>query len=470
MAPVLTGFDTAPAGSHAAWRRCVLLLTWIYCLSWAFDFRGEQGGTAFQMLTFAVTAATGMLTAFVGWKVLFKKPLGWLILLWSVFLVSTAVVAVVQHVAMGNYVRTIIPWFLVLTSMAVCQVASGFGLSLRQVLLPMLLACAFNVVWRAFYALGVAGVDIERVRVEMLSQSLPLLMAFMTCGLVLQRKWPVWPVLLGGLGIASYVYSVTRSAVFIVGAAFLGAIIGMIVCRRLRPVEPGFAALKLKHFGASLAALAGIGMLLVAGNPQIVSRWEERLFHSVGSESSSMDPSALTRLAETDAFIKILDGDPLNYSIGMGIGQKYYWDEAYGPELCAYTYGSEDIYRADFREIWFPGHAIWTYAIFSGGFLSLAFHAAFFALATGIAWKAGKRATAVNAVPLHLAWLPFAGMLAFLSASLTFNPFIERAAGLVLGFIAALPQFIMRDAAQFAAARRYAVKMLAAFLPHGTPA
>lgn len=450
-------------------RRLVLLLTWVYCLSWSLDYRGEQGGSAFQMLSFAVTSGTGVLTAFIGWKVLFKRPLGWLILVWSIFLLSSAVVAQVQHVVMGNYIRTIIPWFLVLTSMAVCQVASGFGLSFKQVLLPMLVACVINVTWRAVYALGISGVDIERVRVEMLSQCLPLLMALLACGLVLQRTRPLLPVLLGGLGIASYVYSVTRSAVFIIGAALLGALIGLIVSRRHGALGRGFGALKLRHLAGSAGLLTVVFGLFIAASPQVIGRWEERLFHSVGSEYTSMDPSALTRLAETEAFIKILDGDPLNYTFGMGIGQKYYWDERYAVEL-AYTYGNVDIFRADFREIWFPGHAIWTYAIFSGGFVGLGFHVIFFVLATGVAWRAGKRAAVTGAVPLHLAWLPFAGMLAFLSASLTFNPFIERAAGLVLGFIAALPQFIMRDAAHYAVVRQRAVKVLAALLPHKFPA
>lgn len=464
-----TGHQTS--SDHHTSRRIVLVLTWIYCLSWALDFRGEAGGgTALQMLTFAVTAGTGFLMALLGWRVLFQRPLGWLILLWSVFLASTAVVAQVQHVVMGNYIRTIIPWMLVLTSMVVCQVASGFGLSLRQVLLPMLVACAVNVVWRAFYALVLSGVDPERVRVEMLSQCLPLLMAFLACGLFLQRSWPVWPVILGGLGIASYAYSVTRSAVFIIGAAMLGAVIAIQVIRRSGRMPAGFGSMKMRHLGVSLGALVVFFGLFAAANPHVIGRWDERLFHAVGSDSSSMDPSALTRLAETDAFVKILDDDPLNYAIGMGIGQNYYWDEAYAPELCAYTYGSQDIFRADFREIWFPGHAIWTYAIFSGGFVSLAVHTAFFALAIVFAWQAGRRATLTGAVPLHLGWLPFAGMLAFLAASLTFNPFIERAAGLVLGFIAALPQFIMRDAAQYAAIRQRAVKVLAALLPQRSPA
>ena len=449
--------------------RLMLVLTWIYCLSWSLDFRGEQGGTAFQMLTFAVTASTGVLVAFLGWRVLFKRPLGWLILLWAFFLVTSVAVALIQHVAMGNYVRTIIPWFLVLTSMTVCQVASGFGLTLRQVMLPMLIACAVNVVWRAVYSIGVAGVDIEMVRVQMLSQCLPLLMAYLSCGLLLQRTRPLWPVLLGGLGIASYVYSVTRSAVFIIGAALLGALIGLWVSRRSGTLPRGFGSLKLRHLAGSMALLAGVFAIFIALNPAVIGRWEERLFHSVGSEYTSMDPSALTRLAETEAFIKILGGDPLNYAFGMGIGQKYYWDESYAVEL-AYTYGNVDIFRADFREIWFPGHAIWTYAIFSGGIVGLVFHVLFFAIALGIAWRAGRRASLTGAVPLHLGWLPFSGMVAFLSASLTFNPFIERAAGLVLGFIAALPQFIMRDAAQMAAVRQRAVKILAALLPTGTPA
>jgi len=461
---------TGHSAAQVTSRRFVLLLTWIYCLSWALDFRGEQGGTALQMLTFAVTAGTGMLMAFIGWRVLFLRPLGWLILIWSLFLASTVVVAQVQHVVIGNYVRTIIPWFLVLTSMIVCQVASGFGISLRQVLLPMLLACAFNVLWRAFYALVLSGVSAEIVRVEMLSQCLPLLMAFLMCGLFLQRTWPLWPVVLGGLGIASYAYSVTRSAVFIIGAAAAGALIGAWFSRRSGTLPAGFGDRKLMHIAVSCGALSIAFGLFLAANPHVISRWDERLFHAVGSESSSMDPSALTRLAETDAFIKILDDDPLNYTFGMGIGQKYYWDEAYAPELCAYTYGNQDIFRADFREIWFPGHAIWTYAVFSGGFVSLAMHCAFFLIAVVIAWQAGRRATRTGAVPLHLGWLPFAGMLAFLAASLTFNPFIERAAGLVLGFIAALPQFILRDALQHAAARQRAMKVLTALLPHGSPA
>jgi hypothetical protein len=446
-------------------RRLVLLLTWIYCLSWAADFRGsEQGGSVFQFLTFTITAGSGMIMAVLGWRVLFRRPLGWLVLLWSVFLASTAAVAVVQHVVPGNYLRTILPWVLVLTSMVVCQVAAGFGLTLRQVLLPMLIACAINVLWRAFYALAISGIDPELVRVEMLSQCLPLLMALLMCGLFLQRTWPVWPVILGGLGIASYLFSVTRSAVFIIGAAGIAALAALIVSKKTCRLEPGFISAKIRHLMAGLVVLAAALAVTGLTAPFVFERWYERVFNPVGSEYTSMDPSTLTRLAETEAFIEILDGDPVNYTFGMGIGQNYYWDEKYAVEL-AYTYGNVDTFRSDIRDVWFPGHAIWTYAVFSGGFFSLACHVLFFALATVIAWKAGMKAARNGAVPMHLAWLPFCGILAFISASLTFNPFIERAAGLVLGFIVALPQFLMRDAVKLSAAKRHLARVLAVTFP-----
>jgi hypothetical protein len=237
-------------------------------------------------------------------------------------------------------------------------------------------------------------------------------------------------------------------------------VLALIASRRTGKLERGFMAGKVRHLVAGLTVLVAALMISGVFAPFVFQRWYERIFTPVGSEYTSLDPSTLTRMAETEAFIAILDKDPLNYTFGMGIGQNYYWDERYAVEL-AYTYGNVDVFRSEVREIWFPGHAIWTYAVFSGGFFSLVCHVLFFALATGIAWKAGMRAARSGSVPLHLAWLPFCSVLAFISASLTFNPFIERAAGLVLGFIVALPQFIMRDTVKFAAAKQQLARVLA---------
>ena len=67
--------------------------------------------------------------------------------------------------------------------------------------------------------------------------------------------------------------------------------------------------------------------------PFVFERWSERLFNPVGGEQSSADPSALTRFAETKAFITLLNAEPATYLYGRGLGATYYWDESYMPEL-----------------------------------------------------------------------------------------------------------------------------------------
>ena len=426
----------------------VRVLVWVYGLSWIGDFRGtEQGGSAFQFLTFAVTVGTAFLLMFLGARSLFRKPLGWLILMWGIFLASTFVVAVINGISMNIFIRGISSWLLVFTSMCVCQVASGFGLHWREALFPMLISSAGNVILRAFYALKIAGIDPERVRVEMLSQSLPLLMALMVCGILLSRKLPVWPMTLGALGLTSYIFSITRSAVFVIGAAGLGAVLALIKSTRMKITPPGFKAAKIRHIMSGAGGIALTLILLGVVAPFVYERWIERLTHPVGSDYSTIDPSTLTRLAENKVFLRILQEHPVNFLFGMGIGGEYWWDESFAPEL-SYTYGNVDIFRSEYRSITFPGHTIWTYSIFSGGFFGLAVHMAFFTMVVRNAWRAGCTLHRTPHIPLEIGWLAFAGALAFLSASFTFNPFIERSAGIVLGFLAGFPQFIFREAAR----------------------
>jgi hypothetical protein len=344
--------------------------------------------------------------------------------------------------------------------MVVCQVASGFGLSWRHALYPFLISSAFNVVWRAVYALAIAGIDPERVRVEMLSQSLPLLMAFMICGLVLQRSLPVLPLALGGLGVASYVFSITRSAVFVIGAAGIGALLGLWKSRRMGLIARDFSMIKMRHAMAGAGALLGALLFMGVAAPFVFERWAERLFNPVGADRTSMDPSTLTRLAETKDFLRQLNEDPLNYLFGMGIGHAYGWDESYATEL-SYTFGNIDIFRSEYGNLTFPGHAIWTYALYSGGIIGLVAHFGFFVILVRLCWRAGGKLRQATNIPLPIGWIPFAGILAYLSASLTFNPFIERAAGIVLGFMAGFPQFIYRDALRMEAWRAATRKLSA---------
>ncbi len=424
------------------------LCVWLYCLSWAFDYRAAEGsgGSPLQYVFFALTLASAAGAVLLGFRRLFALPMGWITLGWAFYMGSSLAVALVNHVEFGWYFRNAIPPLLLLTSLCVTQVAAANGLSWKDVLWPMLIAGVVNVFWRIFYALFMAGIPIEKVRVELLSPCLPFLMGYLFCGLALSRRVP-WPALaVGAIGTLSYVLSVTRSAVFILGAAGIGAVIALWLARRSGLLVPGFGNRKLLHGMAVAGLLVLTAGVTAVAFPFVIERWTERLFNPVGAESSSADPSALTRYAETKAFADLLNAEPLTWIYGKGLGAPYYWDESYAVELAQYTYGNEDEFRGYTSDIRFPGHSIWTYAIFSGGILGAVCYLGLFAAGLVMTLHSTRMLRAARDYPLEVAFLPFIALMAFLSQSLTFNPFIERAGGLVLGIVIGFPQFLYHHA------------------------
>ena len=424
------------------------IAVWVYCLSWAFDYRAaaDSGGSPVQYVFFAITLASAVVVVLLGFRRLFALPLGWITLGWMAYMASTPVVALLNHVELAWYLRNAIPPLLLLTSLCVTQVAAASGLHWRDVLWPMLIASVVNVLWRIFYALFVAGIPIEMVRVELLSPCLPFLMGYLLCGLALSRRVPWLAILVGAVGTLSYVLSVTRSAVLILGAAGSGAIVALWLARREGALPKGFGQLKLAHLLVMIGLLIGTAGVTVVGFPLVIERWTERLFNTAGGESSSADPSALTRYAETRAFYDLLNQDPMTWIYGRGLGAPYYWDESYAVELAQYTYGNEDLFRSESRDIRFPGHSIWTYAVFSGGVIGGVFYLGLFGLAVWISLHSTRALRRVPDYPVEIAFMPFIALMAFLSQSLTFIPFIERCGGLVLGIVIGFPQFLYHHA------------------------
>ena len=423
------------------------IFVWLYCLSWAFDYRGEEdGGNLVQYAFFAITVGAAGVVMLLGGRSLFVRPAGWLIVGWGIYLASTFLVARVNDVEMGWYLRNLIQPLLLMLSMCVTQIAAGQGLSYKDVLHPMLIAGFTNVLWRAAYILVIRGTSLEMVRVEMLSQCLPMLLAFMFCALALRMKWSLLPLLIGFTGIASYVVSITRSAIVIIVVEMLFCGLALWRARQLGVLPGGFRERKTRHLFTGVAAVVAVVALAGVAAPFVFERWSERLFNPVGGEQSSADPSALTRFAETKAFVTLLNQEPATYLYGRGLGFTYYWDESFIPELAQYTYGNEDEFRSYCAGVNFPGHSIWTYAMFSGGAIGLCFYLGLFLFGTGWAYRSVRHLPQVPEYPLDIAFLPFVSLIGFLSLSLTFNPFIERASAITIGVMLTFPQFLIMAA------------------------
>ena len=69
-----------------------------------------------------------------------------------------------------------------------------------------------------------------------------------------------------------------------------------------------------------------------------------------------------------------------------------------------------------------------------------------FLVGTYWAYRSVRHLVAVPEYPLEIAFLPCISLVGFLSLSLTFNPFIERASAITIGVMLAFPQFLIMAA------------------------
>ena len=450
-------------------RPLLRLMIWVYGLAWAFDYRAvESGGSAVQFLFFGVSLASAAVVAAVARERLFVRPVGWISLLWLGYLVSTFVVALVNRVPMAYYLRNMSAPVLVQSSLFVTLAAAAYGFRLREVVLPLLIAGVVNSFWKIVYALLIAKIPLETVRIELLSMSQPFLLGYAMLAVALRPKLPWGAIMIGAIAVLAYVLSVTRSAIFIVAAAGAGCVYAVMQAKRCGVLPTGYGRAKLAHLGAGASLLVVAAVLAWMVSPTVYDRWVDRLFYTPGGEQTELDPSTLTRLAEIKSFHDIMAEEPLTMLYGCGMGHPYYWDESFMPEL-AYTYYIPT-FRHEVNEVWFPGHSIWTYAWFTGGVIGVAVYVGLFA---GAVWVAVRSARLLRHAPdygAEAAYLPLVGILSYLSLSLTFNVFTERSGGIVLGIMIGLPQFLCMEVWRREQGRRSLPAVVPGTARQGAPA
>lgn len=433
---------TVPQAPAAVW---VERLLWVFMMSFALDYRAsiarESGaGAGLDQLVFlALATGSSLGILLLGWPRLVIRPGAWILLLWGAFLTYMLANAFLQGVPPGRSLRIILPLFLCFAGMINAHIAGCMGISPSRIVMPVLVASCTNVCWRIAHGFLGKGVTIETVRTQVQSPASNWIAAWIGCAILLRPKFH--PSLLIAIAVlfTGIFITVTRSLLFPIAASaiatsacyLLGIRWGLFSWQELpRRILPITAATTLVLFGVGFAALA---------SPTLVSRWNERLFHHSSDRNIKEDISVLTRKAEAEAIIEILDKDPVHYLHGHGIGASYYWSSAYLPEIHQVFPKEEEIGI----DIWFAGHSVWTYALFAGGILALIGYLSII-FATMIASLRCAHANATDPGPDQwLAFLPFVAACCLLSESATSNPFDERLAGITFGIMAGLPQAFM---------------------------
>ena len=90
-------------------RTVIKILLWIFCLSFALDFKGvlksgaETGGSGVQMIYLAIALGSSVLIGWLGRRSLLTKPGVYMLMLWWSYLAFTSVVAVLNGVELALY-------------------------------------------------------------------------------------------------------------------------------------------------------------------------------------------------------------------------------------------------------------------------------------------------------------------------------------------------------------------------------
>ncbi len=443
----------APPTSALRWFRVLFVL---FLFSFVFDYKSPDidfgaattGGSSAQYAFLLLALVSGGLASLFGFRNLLVRPGVYLVLLWWGYVAMSFVVAFAWGNETGRILRLAIPLLLVGFGINTTLIVAANGMRPGEAVRWFLLAGVVNVAWRFAFGVLANDVSLSEVRMEILSPSMRFLFAWAGCAFVLRRKFTWWSLFIFGLPLAVAAISITRSMVLPIGVSFLTAAFCLFLAMLWRIHDIRFP---LKKIGPLFAM--GFAMILVLlgtalVQPTLAERWYERMFDNRGEGGATTeDLSSLMRKAEAKSMWDILKKEPQSFLYGRGIGASYYWDESFYPELFL-VYPDDRHQFPD--EIYSAGHSIWTYTLFSTGFVGIAIVLLAFFIPMGLSLHSARlnsrTVMGARGWDSFLMFLPFVAMWATLSESITRNPFDERFTGVLFGFMIALPQFFYNRA------------------------
>lgn len=443
----------APPTPALKWFRILFV---IFLFSFVFDYKAPDidfgaattGGSKAQYAFLLLAMASGGLATLLGFRHLLVRPGVFLVLLWWGYIAMSFVVAFAWGNEAGRILRLAIPMLLVGFGINTTLIVAANGMRPGEAVRWFLFAGLVNVAWRFGFGWLANGVSLSEVRMEILSPSMRFLFAWVGCAFLLRRKFTFWSLLIFGLPLAVAAISITRSMVLPIGVSFITAAFCLVLAMTWKIYDFRFPFKKIGPLFAMGFAMIFVILGVALVQPTLTDRWYERMFDNRGEGGATTeDLSSLMRKAEAKSMWDILKDEPQGFIYGRGLGASYYWDESFYPELFL-VYPDDRHQFPD--EIYSAGHSIWTYTLFSTGFIGIAITLLAFFIPMGLSLHSArlnsKTVMGARGWDSFLMFLPFVAMWATLSESITRNPFDERFTGVLLGFMMALPQFFYNRA------------------------
>ena len=400
------------------------ILLWLFIFSFAFDFKGEEGGSPAQVVFLAIALFSGM-----GYLILPRsRPSGGIIrgdattlvlmFLWA-FIISSGITASIMVIPLARYARVLLPLLRGLSATVAVR-AIRDNVDIDYLGKVIFWAAAVSLAWTFTYSMFVIGHKISEIRYQIVTPMAPYILAYGAWAFATKRRLSFVYNFVIVIMIALIIVSITRAYIIV---AMLVWIAYLTHGRRIL-------------LGRIVTSTGIMGIMIVVGiiiavmlRSDVLDSWNHRLFDQLAS--TNIDITALTRLAEYSGQWHALTSGPLSMLIGKGLGSEYAWDSSYMDVLSSVLGGDNEVGIYE----WNGGHSLWIYSLYSGGILFGWIIPCVFLMCLYQAFLSIRRRHLYRPRLESAVYLPYFVLMAFIGISFTSHPLMFRENAVVLGFI-----------------------------------
>ncbi len=402
----------------------------------AFDFNSKITDPSFlspiiQVIftSSAIFSCIGLLTLYLIHRSYLAAPshaIAPALKLWVLFLLLSAITALINAVPVDTFARTILPFILAWVGMLAVYFLAVQGYKPEAILKLIIAASFVTIVWQVLLELGIRGTPIDNIRYHIIGVGLPIVTAYSIALLVFYRGRNIIGIL-GILFVFTLVFlSVTRGLV-------ISVVISLIAAVMIHSQPLTIKKLMQKLIPSLVATVIILSIMLYMSylfDSDVFQNWIVRIFDQ--RTDSGVDITSLARISEYSSQMKLLTRDAITFFLGLGYGSPYNSD-------VTIAYQIEQMIGQEMYDSRTPlGHSLWVYSLFSGGLLSGWILPFIMITVTVKAWKTIKRTNIDNSSDYITNMTIFIVLLQIVIASFAGHPFGSRYLATCLGALIAL--------------------------------
>lgn len=402
------------------------IIIYFFILSFAFDFKGNEGGTIIQYgMAVLNTVSFIVLAALFRFRLPTHGKSSKILAFWLLFIICGSFAAILNQVPINNFIRVIYPFCLFMLGF---NVAFWFRRDQKgiELIVSALQWCAIiSVMFTVYWGFRFYDVSLDTVRYQILSPVLPFLLIISGYDLLFTVRRKLQSIIFLIFSILLIGLSVTRGMFLVLLSLGLSIFIAYVL-----NLLKGYIKIPRQIVKVILLILliVGIGLILEPFiSPGLFERWIQR----VGGKG--YDVTFWLRVAAVVGQIEQLYENSFSWIFGKGFGKPYSFAPQFANKVFPYV-RREYFYDA----FWFPGEFMWANLLFYGGILGG--FGAIKVIITGYLESIKQlsillRNNAFSQPGTRYLGVALLSFIAFLGLTFTANPFGSRLASLFIGLL-----------------------------------